>query len=1291
MIFMCKKSLLISILLFIHFCLTVFADDIIYVAENSDPPYLGTSENPFIRIQDAIDAAADGQTVLVRDGVYRRIGNRNIDFKGKAITIKSENGPENCIIDVTPTQNDDPVYNRGFIFQNAEGRDSILHGFTIKKVRLSNTNISFGGGILCYSSPTIKNNIITDNSNLDTQTKGGGMFLSGSGCSPLIINNIIHDNSASEGGGIYCENDASPEMIGNIISSNGADDGGGIKIQQAVVLMAGNIIKNNFAYDDTDWVYNGAGITCIDSTLNLINNTIAENATENGNPPSRHSIFFQNSESTILNTIIFNTEHTFIRLNESIVDISYSNIHNTDEYTPDMQDNFIVNNSTLNWLDGNIGKKPLFAGPGDYHLSDYSPCIGAGFPDDDMPIEDLDGKQRPYPAGSMPDMGAYENDLPESLPYIYVSTAGDDVNGDGRPENPYNTIQKGIDEATDGKIVVVQDGTYKGKGNWDIDFKGKAITVKSENGPENCIIDVFPEEDASPYTDYHRGFIFQNGEDRHSVLDGFTIKGAWLIKLGMHTGGGIYCTSSPTIKNNVITDNISSGTLTRGGGIFLSGSGCSPLIINNFIHDNSANTGGGIHCRYGASPEIIGNVISNNGADTGGGLYIEDASVFMANNLIINNYLPVWIYADFFPGAAITCHHSSLTLINNTIAGNSIGYTSPDDTYIISLMGSESTIINTIIRNSGISEIGAVEWNSRGSVVDISYSNIQNMQESVVGSGTVNWLDGNIDANPAFVDPDNGDYHLSNNSPCIGSGLYLTEADSIYMPLEDLDGNPRPNPPGTDPDMGAYESPLALQNVNIPLIIQSFSPVDLIVTDPCMKTIDLNNSEIPRAVYKQTQAGAVDSIFIPDAIMGNYSIKVIPEPGADPNDTYKLEVTRGNESVILAQDAKIQDIPEEPYVYFNSIHSLNRGWNLISLPLMPSDTSPDVVLDSIDGKYRSIWAYDPVAGWTIHFPEGLSNMTEIIPGRGYYIDMAEPGMLKMDGTSLENTNIFLKGNEWNMVGYSSTEAKSAAECMNSVVDEIDSVWKFNINAGWLIYIPYSPEWVNSLTCMGPGYGYWIWAKEDCEWDLNAPTAMAAPSLAMREHHFSKDIPDIPQRIWGRVQVDGEDIADKDAVVIVKVNDEIKSVCNLYDGFYSVNVPVDKEFELFVYIEDYTIKAAAPPTVDFGQVTRFDLSITFPPKKSAAYQNYPNPFNPETWIPYHLSEDAHVEIKIYSSTGQLVRTLNLGQKTVGYYVAKDKAAYWDGKNEVGEKVASGVYFYSIKAGDLSAIRKTVLAK
>ena len=98
-----------------------------------------------------------------------------------------------------------------------------------------------------------------------------------------------------------------------------------------------------------------------------------------------------------------------------------------------------------------------------------------------------------------------------------------------------------------------------------------------------------------------------------------------------------------------------------------------------------------------------------------------------------------------------------------------------------------------------------------------------------------------------------------------------------------------------------------------------------------------------------------------------------------------------------------------------------------------------------------------------------------------------------------------------------------------------------------------------------------------------------------------------------------------------------------------------------------------------------------PEKTVLLTNYPNPFNPETWIPYQLSEPAEVTLRIYAVSGALIQTLNLGHQLAGVYHQRSRAAYWNGKNELGESVASGVYFYTLTAGDFTATRKMLIMK
>ena len=104
-----------------------------------------------------------------------------------------------------------------------------------------------------------------------------------------------------------------------------------------------------------------------------------------------------------------------------------------------------------------------------------------------------------------------------------------------------------------------------------------------------------------------------------------------------------------------------------------------------------------------------------------------------------------------------------------------------------------------------------------------------------------------------------------------------------------------------------------------------------------------------------------------------------------------------------------------------------------------------------------------------------------------------------------------------------------------------------------------------------------------------------------------------------------------------------------------------------------------------------LLASFIPEKTALLANYPNPFNPETWIPYQLATAGDVQIRIYATNGILIRTLDMGHQPAGIYHQQSRAAYWDGKNEVGESVASGVYFYTLTAGNFTRTRKMLIAK
>ena len=567
----------------------------------------------FATIQDAIDNASDGDIIEVGPDTYSGEGNWDIDFRGKAITVRSSNGPYDTTIDCTGSEG-----HRGFYFRRNEGSDSVLRGFTIIGATVPGSD-AIGGGISCeFSSPSIVDCVIKE----CTTELGGGIGVDSG--SPTIIDCVIEDCRAggagpaesggrgagiglirssnatilhskirnnsgyynSFGAGVYCWQ--SSAFFSNCdISSNTAQgnvQGGGAYCggSSARIEFENCVISNNSAEIGGGICAGSSGDSATERVI-ITNCTIAHNSLSGGQTSTGGGIHSVSSNITIRNSIVWYNDGAAVMLINpaSSSPVLYSCIEGG---YPGQ---------------GNIDSDPLFASSGgsDYHLrsvfgrynpwgswvidSEYSPCIDAGDPLDQFMTE-------PLTNGKRINMGAYGGTTEASKgddAWIYHvdRSNGSDYNSGRSRSEAFATIQEAVDEALDGDTVLVWPGTYRE----DVDLSGKAITLQSA-------------DDAAVVTASNAyAFSFYTTENSNCVLRNFIITGCNSVD-----GAAIYLDgASPTLTNLTITDNIF--------GIYAEG-GADPDIVNCILWNNQ--NGDLYHCRARYScVQQDGAVTGNNG------------------------------------------------------------------------------------------------------------------------------------------------------------------------------------------------------------------------------------------------------------------------------------------------------------------------------------------------------------------------------------------------------------------------------------------------------------------------------------------------------------------------------------------------------------------------------------------------------------------------------------------------------------------------------------------------------
>lgn len=358
-------------------------------------------------------------------------------------------------------------------------------------------------------------------------------------------------------------------------------------------------------------------------------------------------------------------------------------------------------------------------------------------------------------------------------------------------------IQAAINGSAAGDTIIVRQGTYVE----NINFVGKAVTLKSEMGPAFTTIDGGGVSSV---------VMFFSGEGSSTVLDGFTItNGTGSLdpySYGL-CGGGIHIiASSPTIQNNVITGNHVLRLGDFGGGICMWGA--SPTIFNNVVTDNtSVDDGAGIACWDLSTPLIDSNYITYNYAGgCAGGIDCARSSPVICNNVIAWNRAGMGGNADGGGLRAVGDHLGAAdpVITNNTIFENAASWGGGGISTFSNTLVARPTVTNTILWGN-TAPAGGPQIAIGGGTFTISYSDVEGGQAMVLDPMMLLvWGAGMIALNPAFAGAPAGDFHLTFGSPCQNTGT----GTAPNLPSLDYEGNPRVAQ-GT-PDMGADEYDLCL-------------------------------------------------------------------------------------------------------------------------------------------------------------------------------------------------------------------------------------------------------------------------------------------------------------------------------------------------------------------------------------------------------------------------------------------------------------------------------------------------
>ncbi|MEA1986798.1 MAG: choice-of-anchor Q domain-containing protein [Candidatus Marinimicrobia bacterium] len=794
-------------------------------------------------IQHAIDSVNVNDTIIVKDGTY----NENINFSGKNLTIASQ-----FFINQKATHIDNTIISASdsgsiVIFANNEDSTSVLMGFTLKNGKaLSNTNKN-GGGIYCRNSSPQLLNLNINKSYADSC--GGGIYFYNSNAICKYIS-LTNDSAKIFGGGIYLKNSTQLDTQITITKSGSENNGAGFYIDNSNLVLSQSKITENSSTNS------GAGIFIKNSILKTDNSLIADNKISSGNGSAIYSEKSQielvnntiannnNSDELVLNTTNFTSKNSIIwetiNVNSDSATIIYSDIFG-------------------GWTGtGNLDKDPIFVSDTlDYKLSDSSYCIGMGTNDINFST-DIDGNERPNPADSYCDIGAYENSrrAPINIENIYyITLLGNEINGNGSQERPFSKIQSGINNASIGDTILIAPGTYHEAIEVDKSlFIGSHILTTNDTSymdSTGIVVDSAITKSAI--------YIHDTGSE-NVIVNGLTLEnGKGIYQHPSHRGGGIFCNST---KAHLYNLKIKNSTAEYGAGIDISN---SEIVLSDVLIDSNftAGWGGGISI-VASEVDMFDVDILNNEASMGGGIYtIDNSNINLQNVNILNNsatenatlsplqnslFKTGEIQSILYYGGGIDCENSEIFLQNTIVAKNN---SDGNGAGISVISGSKITSINsTITENISQTNGGAIffDWNSKGVIANsilwnnspqeiylnddslwISYSDVDGGINDINDSGFVNYTAENKNVNPQFINVSADDFHLNSTSNCknVGTNFFVFQGDTLI----DLSNSEYD---GSAPDFGAYGSNPNIEkpNDNPNAIEVDVIPNEFVISNP---------------------------------------------------------------------------------------------------------------------------------------------------------------------------------------------------------------------------------------------------------------------------------------------------------------------------------------------------------------------------------------------------------------------------------------------------------------------------